>query len=202
MVCRKTIRITQKAGKLMKPRPSSNTDLQGDLFKVELEAIIAPDHQLVRLAGQINWSFFEQTLGAHFCELSGAPAKPVHLMVGLHYLKHVYNLSDEQTVLRWVENPYWQYFCGMRFFEHTLPIDSSSMTRWRKLIGEKGAEQLLAQSIAAGLKTQTIKPTSLDKVNVDTTVQEKAVTFPNVDTTVQEKAVAFPTDGLWGEKHP
>jgi IS5 family transposase len=80
--------------------------------------------------------------------------------------------------LRWVENPYWQHFCGEKWFQHTLPIDPSSMTRWRKLIGENGAEQLLAESIATGLKTKTIKPASLDKVNVDTTVQEKAVTFP------------------------
>jgi hypothetical protein len=70
----------------MKPYPSSNTDLQGDLFKVELEAIIAPDHSLVRLASQINWRLFEQTLGAHFCETNSTPAKPVRLMVGLHYL--------------------------------------------------------------------------------------------------------------------
>ena len=162
----------------MKPRPSHNTDPQGDLFKVELEAIINPANALVTLAGQIDWAFFERELGAHFCEDNGAPAKPVRLMVGLHYLKHAYNLSDEQIVLRWVENPYWQYFCGMKFFEHALPIDPSSMTRWRRKIGEQGAEALLAQSIAAGLKTQTIKPASLDKVNVDTTVQEKAAAFP------------------------
>ena len=172
------MRFSQKAGKLMKPRPSSNTDPQGDLFKVQLDTIINLDHPLVRLAGQIDWTFFERELGAQFCETNGAPAKPVRLMVGLHFLKHTYNLSDEQTVLRWVENPYWQHFCGEKFFEHTLPIDSSLMTRWRKLIGEKGAEKLLAESIAAGLKTQTIKPASLDKVNVDTTVQEKAITFP------------------------
>jgi IS5 family transposase len=158
--------------------PSSNSDLQGDLFKVELEAIIDPEHPLVKLAGQIDWAFFERQLGANFCETNGAPAKPVRLMVGLQFLKHTYNLSDEQTVLRWVENPYWQHLCGMKFFEHTLPIDPSSMTRWRKKIGEQGAEALLAQSIAAGLKTETIKPDSLDKVNVDTTVQEKAVAFP------------------------
>lgn len=162
----------------MRPRPSSNTDLQGDLFKVELEALIDPEHPLVRLAGQIDWAFFERELGSQFCETNGAPAKPVRLMVGLHYLKHAYNLSDEQTVLRWVENPYWQHFCGLKWFEHRLPIDPSSMTRWRKLIGEKGAESLLAESIAAGLKTETIKPASLDKINVDTTVQEKAVAFP------------------------
>jgi len=70
----------------MRPRPSSNTDPQGDLFKVELEAIINPDYPLVRLAHQIDWTFFERELGEHFCEHNGAPAKPVRLMVGLHYL--------------------------------------------------------------------------------------------------------------------
>ena len=172
------MRNPPKAGKLMKPRPSSNTDLQGDLFKVELETLVDPGHALVRLAGQIDWTFFERELGEQFCDHNGAPAKPVRLMVGLHFLKHTYNLSDEQAVLRWVENPYWQHFCGEKWFQHTLPIDPSSMTRWRKLIGENGAEQLLAESIATGLKTKTIKPASLDKLNVDTTVQEKAVTFP------------------------
>jgi IS5 family transposase len=178
MVCRKTIRFQQKAGKLMKPRPSSNTDLQGDLFRVELESLVSPEHPLVKLAGQIDWAFFERQLGAQFCETNGAPAKPVRLMVGLHYLKHTYNLSDEQTVARWVENPYWQHFCGEKWFQHEPPINPSSMTRWRKKIGEQGAEKLLAESIAAGLRTQTIKPASLVQVNVDTTVQEKALDFP------------------------
>jgi hypothetical protein len=101
----------------MKPRPSSNTDLQGDLFKVELAAIINLEYPLAKLADQIDWNFFECALGEHFCEDNGAPAKPVRLMVGLHYLKHTYNLSDEQTVLRWVENPYWQHFCGEVCYE-------------------------------------------------------------------------------------
>ena len=110
-----------------------------------------------------------------------------------HY-KHTYNRSDEQTVLRWVENPYWQLFCGEKWFQHEFPINPSSMTRWRKKIGEQGAEQLLAQSIAAGLRTATIKPHSLDKVNVDTTVQEKAVAFPTdarLYYTMREKLAAL-----------
>ena len=198
MVCRKIERSHQKAGKLMRPRPSSNSDLQGDLFKVELETLVSPEHPLVKLAGQIDWAFFERQLGAQFCETNGAPAKAVRLMVGLHYLKHAYNLSDEQTVARWVENPYWQHSCGEKWFQYELPINPSSMTRWRKKVGEQGAEKLLAESIAAGLKTQTIRPASLDKVNVDTTVQEKAVAFPTdarLYYTMREKLAAL------AEKH-
>jgi IS5 family transposase len=99
-------------------------------------------------------------------------------MVALHYLKYTYNLSDEDVVATWVENPYWQYFSGMRFFEHKLPINPSSMTRWRKRIGEAGAEELLKETIEAGLKLKVVKSFQLKRVNIDTTVQEKEIRFP------------------------
>src|ERR1051326_3462762 len=100
------------------------------------------------------------------------------LMVGLHYLKHLYQLSDEDVVEQWVENPYWQYLCGSKYFEHELPIHATSMTRWRKKIAAAGAEQMLAETIAAGLEVKVIRPQSLQRVVVDTTVQERAVAYP------------------------
>ena len=178
----------------MRPRSSSCEEVQGDLLRVELSFLVDANHALVKLSHEIDWSFFERELSVAFHETTGAPAKPVRLMVGLHYLKHVYNLSDEQTVARWVENPYWQYFCGMKWFEHAMPIDPSSMTRWRKLIGERGAEAMLAQSIATGLKTQAVRETSLEQVNVDTTVQEKAIAFPTdakLYSTMRQQLVAL-----------
>jgi hypothetical protein len=81
-------------------------------------------------------------------------------MVSLHYLKYTFNLNDEQTVERWVENPYWQFLSGAKFFSHELPIDPSSMTRWRKRIGEAGTEELQKETIQAGLLPgpQTLGP--------------------------------------------
>jgi len=99
-------------------------------------------------------------------------------MVSLHYLKYTHNLSDEDVVAGWVENPYWQYMSGMKFFEHGFPIDPSTMTRWRKRIGEAGAEELLKETIEAGLKLRAIKVSQLARINVDTTVQEKDIRFP------------------------
>ena len=99
-------------------------------------------------------------------------------MVALHYLKYTHNLSDDDVVAGWVENPYWQYFSGMKWFEHKIPIHPSSMCRWRKRIGEAGAEQLLKTTIEAGLKLKAVKPFMLKRVNVDTTVQEKEIRFP------------------------
>ncbi|NDY43314.1 transposase [Dissulfurirhabdus thermomarina] len=96
----------------------------------------------------------------------------------MQYLKYTYNLSDDDVVVGWVENPYWQYLSGMQYFEYEAPIHPSSMSRWRKRIGEAGAEQLLKETIAAGLKLKVVRPHQLKRVNVDTTVQEKDIRFP------------------------
>ena len=155
-----------------------DTELQGDLFRVELIDLVDKRHSLALLADQIPWGDFDEAFEPLYCPDNGRCGIPTRLMVGLHYLKHAYDLSDEETVARWVENPYWQYFCGSKWFEYDLPVDPSSMTNWRKKIGEAGAEEMLAGTIKAGLKSGVIKKSSFKKVNVDTTVQEKAVTFP------------------------
>jgi len=133
------------------------------------------NQQIIRT---IDWSEFEQAFGKLYDPGQGRPAKPIRLMVGLHYLKHAYDLSDEDVVARWVENPYWQYFCGSTHFEHEFPIDASLMTKWRKKVKTEGMEKLLEVTIKTGLKTGTLKRTELKKLSVDTTVQEKAITFP------------------------
>jgi transposase, IS5 family len=99
-------------------------------------------------------------------------------MVGLHYLEHVHDLSDEEVVDRFVKNPYWQFFCGFEFFQHEVLIDASMMTQWRKWIGPRGLEELLKASIEAALETGTARPESLERINVDMTVQLKAVAHP------------------------
>lgn len=151
---------------------------QKNLFLIPLDRLIDPRHPLAKLSGQINWGAFDETFGSLYSPGMGRPAKPTRLMVGLHYLKHTHDLSDEEVVARWVENPYWQYFCGGENFVHELPIDPSLMTRWRKRLGEKGLEKLFEETIKTGLSTGVLKPSALEKLNVDTTVQEKAITYP------------------------
>ncbi len=159
----------------MQAKPKSQ---QMELFKTPLTRIINTRHSLCILGAKIRWSEFDKAFGPLYCEGKGRPGKPTRLMVGLHYLKHTYNLSDEEVVLQWLENPYWQYFCGNEYFEHDFPIDASSMTRWRKRVTEAGMEKLLQETINAGLDIGVLKKSSMNKVNVDTTVQEKAVSFP------------------------
>lgn len=151
---------------------------QRELYEVELERMIDMHHPLVRLGMCIDWDSFEAALGATYHPTHGAPGISTRLMVALHYLKYQHDLSDENVVLHWVENPYWQHFSGERYFQHRVPVDASSMTRWRQRLGEAGAEQMLRATIAAGIEMGSIRPAQLKRINVDTTVQTKAVRYP------------------------
>lgn len=162
----------------MPPQEPQTHNRQAELFRSELQQIINLDHPLVKLSEQIHWEGFDQAFEPLYCENNGRTACSNRLMVGLHYLKHTFDLSDEGTLEQWVQNPYWQYFCGMKYFEHELPVHYSSMSRWRQKIAEAGAEKMLAQTIEAGLKSKFIKPRQMERVNVDTTVQEKHIRFP------------------------
>ena len=162
----------------MRPK-SEPKQPQRELFQIELEQIIDMRHPLVRLgACASTGSRLNETLGSTYHPTQGAPGISTRLMVALHYLKYQHDLSDEDVVAHWVENPYWQHFSGMKYFQHRLPIDASSMTRWRGRLGEAGAEQMLRATIAAGIKMGAIRPAELKRVNVDTTVQTKAIRFP------------------------
>ena len=162
----------------MKPKRSPHRNRQHDLFRSELVQIIDLRHPLVKLAQTVDWDRLDELFGSTFCPDQGRPAISTRVMVSLHYLKYTHNLSDEGVVHGWVENPYWQYLSGMKFFEHKLPLDPSTMTRWRKRIGEAGAEELLKETIEAGLKLKVVKVSQLARINVDTTVQEKDIRFP------------------------
>lgn len=159
--------------------PKSRVDaVEQDLFRMELVNLIDQRHELVKLAGLIDWSAFAEAWGPKFESTTGRPALDTRLMASLLYLKHTFALSDEDVVERWVENPYWQHFSGERYFRHELPCDPSSLVRWRQRIGEEGCEWLLEHSIKAAISAGVMKRQSLGTVIVDTTVQPKAIAHP------------------------
>lgn len=159
----------------MRPKKASS---QPDLFRSQLSQIIDLDHPLAVLAERIDWEKLEAVVGDCYVADFGRPGCNTRLMISLHYLKHAYNESDESVLERWLENPYWQWFSGFQYFQHECPIDSSSMTYWRKRVGAERLEAMLTATIEAGLSMQAIKPAELEQINVDTTVQEKAIAFP------------------------
>jgi len=159
----------------MRPQKESKTL---EIFKVRLEEIINKEHPLVKLSLAINWKELEEKLAKKYSEKMGAPGKQIRLMTGLQYLKYMYNESDEMIVRKFVENPYYQYFCGNEYFEHSLPIDSSSMTRFRGRMGKENIEEMFKEIVKSASRSKELKEKDFDQLNADTTVEEKAISFP------------------------
>jgi len=127
---------------------------------------------LVALAESIDWEYFHNAFKGYYSN-DGRPAKPIRLMVGLLLLKQIENLSDENLVLQWKRNPYYQYFCGMEEYQPAYPCDPTELVYFRKRIGKEGAEEIFAMSVALHGKAAQEK-----QVIIDTTVQEKNITYP------------------------
>ena len=132
----------------------------------------------MKLSRAIDWRFLEVQFGSVYSDGPGCPPLPTQLMAGLALLKHMYDLSDEALCDRWIGNPYFQFFCGEEFFQHRLPFDRSSLTRWRQRMGEAKLTALIQESLSVATRTEAMKPKDLARVVVDTTVQPKAVMFP------------------------
>jgi IS5 family transposase len=155
---------------------------QGHLVYQDLLEQLNPKHPLLALAQKLPWTLFEKEFARLYAEV-GRPAKPIRLMVGLLLLKQIESLSDERVVEAWIQNPYYQAFCGMEHFQWALPCDPSDLVHFRKRIGEAGVEKIFQASVALHGKA------SLEReVVIDTTVQEKNITFPT-DTKLRVKVM-------------
>ena len=137
----------------MRPRERRESGEQ-DLFRSRLDQVINMDHALARLARTIDWGFLEEKFGAVYADGSGRPPLPTRLMAGLAILKHTYNLSDEVVCELWIENPYYQYFCGEEFFQHELPLIALHDQNWRNRMGEERLLALLQESLAVATLAQ------------------------------------------------
>lgn len=181
-------------------RPKLSLPQSGELFRPRLDEQINMRHPLVRLAGLMDWEQIERHFASHFTSGRGRPALPPRLVAGLLYLQHANDASDEAVVNTWVENPYWQFFCGETYLQTELPIDPSSLTRWRQRIGEEGVEVLLAITIKAAKAAGLINKASVQRVIVDTTVMPKAVAHPTdsrlLDKSRQHLVKAAEDNGL------
>lgn len=160
----------------MKPK-TQDVPATDDLFRSRLDHIINMRHELVKLANRIDWAHLDAE-AAPFYAAEGRPGIPTRLMVGLQVLKHMFTLSDEEICARWEYDPYFQYFCGETYFQHRFPIERSSLTHWRKRLGEAFCEKLIEESLRVAFASEALSTRELQKVVVDTTVQPKAVTYP------------------------
>jgi transposase, IS5 family len=155
--------------------PKKRVQNQTSLF-FSFESTLNPKHPLYILANAINWKLFEEAFEPLYSKNVGRPGKPIRLMVGLLMLKHIRNVSDESVVEQWSENNYYQYFCGETAFVCGVPCEASELVHFRNRIGEEGIELILKESIRVNGKDSDD-----NQVSIDTTVQEKNITFPTDD---------------------
>jgi len=137
--------------------PKPQTPQTAELFRQPLSEQLNPKQELVLLGDAMDCSEIERSFSAHFASTTGSPALPPRLVAGLLDLQHAYDCSDEIAVNTWVENPYWQFFTDKTYLQIESPIDPSSLTRWRKRIGEEGVETMLMATIKAGRKLGLLK---------------------------------------------
>jgi len=149
-----------------------NKTPQLNIFETPIKIFINLEHELCILSHRINWDSIEDDFSVYYSEI-GRPSVPIRRMVALLLLKHIYNLSDEAIVARWIENPYWQYFSGEHVFQTDKPFDPTEFIHFRNRIGKEGAEKLLKVSVQLfGREAQE------KEVLIDSTVQEKNITYP------------------------
>jgi IS5 family transposase len=143
-----------------------------------LSDLLNPRHELYILSELIDWKAFEEAFGILYSDENSRPPKPIRLMVGLLMLQHMFGLSDEKVVKRWIENPYWQFFCGFDVLQWKFPIHPSSMTRFRNRIGPEGMQKILSETIKMALDQKVVTIKDLKEVIADTTVMEKNIAYP------------------------
>lgn len=169
-------------------RPKSLLQDQNLLFSSRLSTLLNPEHELLKLAQSIPWQDLEDEFAPLFSEGPSRPPLPVRLATGLLILQHVFNASDERVVAMWVENPYWQAFCGYDFLQWELPVHPTSLTRWRQRIGAHGVEKILQVSIKTAVQTKAVSSQELTQTISDTTVMPKSVAHP-VDAKLIQRSI-------------
>lgn len=151
--------------------PPSPAD-QGQISFFNIVDQLDPCHPLIALGNTLAWSTLASLLEVHYSN-KGRAAKPIRLMSGLLMLKQLYDLSDESVVEQWRMNPYFQVFCGQESFQTQAPCHATELVKFRNRIGPDGVKAIFSLSVQLHSKAADEKT-----VLVDTTVQEKAITYP------------------------
>jgi transposase, IS5 family len=159
----------------MRPKKPQTTS-EGDLFRARLDQIINLKHELVQLAGKIDWDWIDREIAPLYSD-KGRPGIETRFVIGLLLLKHIHGLSDEGVCERWVDDPYFQHFTGEEFFQHKFRHERSDLSHWRKRLGSK-LDLLLAESLRIAHQAGALRTRDLKRATVDTTVQPKAISFP------------------------
>ena len=187
-----------------------------DFFCARLDHMIDLRHPLAVLASRMPWQRIEASVAHLFSRKAhtgqsmpdldlfgeapapiarqsnaGRPRVPLRTMIALLYLKHAFDLNDEAVVERWSDSPNFQFFSDQAYFEPRLPCDATTLVKFRRLLGEEGVEELLAQTVNLAVSSKLIPAPALATLVVDSTVQEKAVAHPQTPSCWRQRATSW-----------
>ena len=162
----------------MSSTQSSSCNSQGEFFQIEVSRLVEPTHRLRVLSDRLDWDSLEADFVSRYSEL-GRPGYPIRMMLGLLMLKQMYNMSDEESCKYLRDIPGWQYFCGYRFYQQHMTCDATTLGRFRKRIGVEGFERVFRETIALGKSVGVVSERDIERLHVDTTVQEKNIAYPH-----------------------
>ena len=150
---------------------------QLEMFKTTLTGFIHPDHKLCMLARKINWEEMEKEFAPLYGN-TGRPSIPIRTIAGLSMLKQMYHLGNETAIEQYLENPYWQYFCGEVYFQYKQPFDPSEFAHFRKRIGEAGMKKIFRQALDLFGKDMTRR--EIKEIRMDAAAGENNIRFPQI----------------------
>ncbi len=107
---------------------------------------LGPENEWVKLANLVPWSVAEAEYAKQFVN-NGHPAHSVRLALGALIIKQKLRCSDEWVVRHVSENPYLQFFLGMKAYTNQCPFGASTMVEFRKRFPPETISALLKASV-------------------------------------------------------
>ena len=117
-------------------RYTSQNQLALPGFDTPTGMVLDPDNRWVRLSNCIPWDNLAQSYHKTLSATSGRPCKDARIVIGAIIIKHKLSVSDEETVEQIRENPYLQYFIGLKGFQSKAPFAPSLLVEVRKRMGQ------------------------------------------------------------------
>jgi len=183
-------------------------------FILPFEGKLRADNRWVKLAKIIPWASIEERYANRFTKHRGQIAKPVRMALGALIIKEKCGYSDRETVEQITENPYLQFFIGLKEYQDQPPFNPSLMVHFRKRFGTKTLKDINEEICCAAKKEEEQKkdndnkpkpPSGGNKTNAKepNSPEDKASSFEVypankgkliLDATCAPADLRFPTD--------
>ena len=113
-------------------KKAEQLETESENFELPFGGKLAEDNRWVIMAKLVPWSEVEEEYAKKFTILLGAPAKSSRMALGALIIKEKLGISDRETVEQIRENPYLQYFIGLKSYRNEAPFEASMLVHFRQ----------------------------------------------------------------------